>query len=434
MNHTINQELFQFIKESPTAWHAAESVAERLRREGFTELYESEEWKISAPGKYFVRRGGSSIIALRLPKRDFSGFMIMAGHGDSPCFKIKDMSTVPTVDIYARLNVERYGGMLLASWMDRPLSAAGRLVLRKDGKIITKLVNVDRDLLLIPNLAIHMNRGANDGKTYNINIDMQPLFGGVGTAENLKSIVAQAAEVKEEDILDADLFLYPRTLGTQWGAAGEFISAPRLDDLQCVFGCLQGFIKAEDGESASALCVFDNEEVGSMTKQGAGSGFLKDVLLRVSAALGLAPEERRRNMASTLLVSMDNAHAVHPNHPEFADRMDRPTMNKGIVLKYNAIQRYATDAVSAALFMEICRRAGVPTQRYTNRADLTGGTTLGAIIASHMAVDTVDVGLAQLAMHSAYETAGALDTEYMVKASREFYSSSFRRGPDGMSI
>ena len=434
METNINQELFSFIKESPTSWHTAESVARRLRGEGFTELYESEEWKISAPGKYFVRRGGSSIIALRLPKADFSGFMIMAGHGDSPCFKIKDLGTVPTVEAYTRLNTERYGGMLLSSWLDRPLSVAGRLVLRQDGRIVTKLVDVDRDLLLIPNVAIHMNRSVNDNASYNLNIDMQPLFGDANAADSLREIVAQAAKVPPEDILDADLFLVPRMPGTQWGAGSEFISAPKLDDLQCVFGGLKGFMQAKDGESAAVFCVFDNEEVGSMTKQGAGSGFLKDVLLRIGAALGRTTEERRRDMASTLLVSMDNAHAVHPNHPEYADRKDRPEMNKGVVIKYNAVQRYATDAVSAALFMEVCRRAGVPTQRYTNRADLTGGSTLGAIIASHMAVDTVDVGLAQLAMHSAYETAGAADTAYMARAAAAFFSGSFRRTPEGMTI
>ncbi len=434
MYENINQDLFQFIKESPTAWHAAESAARRLREAGYTELHESEVWELKAPGKYFVRRGGSSLIALRLPGPHFKGFMIMAGHGDSPCFKIKNLDTVPTVEVYTRLNTERYGGMILSSWMDRPLSAAGRLVLRQDGRIVTKLVDVGRDLLLIPNLAIHMNRAANDGKSYDLNIDMQPLFGDRDAAGSLRSIVAEAAGVRGEDILDTDLFMYPRMPGTEWGAAREFISAPKLDDLQCVFAGLTGFLRARDGDSCGVLCIFDNEEVGSMTKQGAGSGFLKDVLLRVGSALGRSAEERRRGMASTLLVSMDNAHALHPNHPEYADRRDRPEMNKGVVIKYNAVQRYATDAVSAALFMEVCRRAGVPTQRYTNRADLQGGTTLGAIIASHMAVDTVDVGLAQLAMHSAFETAGARDTAYMAAAAEEFFSSSFRRDPDGMSI
>ena len=434
METNINQELFAFIKDSPTAIHAAEATAARLRADGFTELYESEKWKLSAPGKYFVRRGGSSLIAVRVPKLDFHSFMIMAGHGDSPGFKIKDFETVSSAGAYARLSTERYGGMILSTWLDRPLSVAGRLVLRQDGRIVTKLVDADRDLALIPSLAIHLDRAANDNKGYNINIDMPPLFGGVEAENGLKAIMAETAGVAPEDILDADLFLYNRMTGRRWGAANEFISAPRLDDLQCVFGALQGFLKARDGESAAVLCVFDNEEVGSMTKQGAGSGFLKDVMLRLCAALGLPAEARRQAMASVLLISMDNAHAVHPNHPEFADRLDRPEMNKGIVVKYNASQRYATDAVSAALFMEICRRAGVPTQRYTNRPDLMGGTTLGAIIASHMAVDTVDVGLAQLAMHSAYETAGAQDTEYMARAAEEFFSGSFRRSPEGLFI
>ena len=430
---TVNRELLDFIAQSPTAFHAAANVRKALEAAGYTRLFEGEDWKIES-GKYFVCRNSSSIIALNVPKKDFRGFMIMAGHSDSPSYKIKENPEDKAAGMYIRLNTERYGGMIASTWLDRPLSAAGRVMVRENGHIAEKLVNLDRDLLMIPSVAIHMDRNVNDGKKFDPNTDMLPILGSAETEKSFSALVAESIGVSAEDVIALDLFLYPRTPGTVWGAEEEFISSPRLDDLQCVFACLKGFLEAEVTDSAAVLCVFDNEEVGSGTKQGADSTFLDDTLSRVCAAMGKGGAEYRTALHQSFMVSADNAHAVHPNHPEYADRNDRPAMNKGIVIKYNANQRYTTDSVSAAVFAELCRAADVPVQRFTNRADMPGGSTLGNISSSHVSVDTVDIGLPQLAMHSCYETAGTKDTEYLLRAAAEFFSRSFRRGREGIEI
>ena len=421
----LNRELLDFIAASPTAWHAAENVAQALEQAGYTRLWEEEDWQLKLPGKYYVVRNSSSLIALNLPET-FSNYLIMAAHDDAPSFRIKMDGEETVLGLYTRLGVEKYGGMLCSTWLDRPLSVAGRVAVRENGRITFKLFNIDRDLVLIPNLAIHMDRTANDGKDYNVNVDMMPLLGGPELKTGFYKLVAEELGVAEEDVISRELNLYTRTRGTVWGAENEFISAPRLDDLQCVFGCMKGFLQAEKPHCAAVYCATDNEEVGSKTRQGADSTFLDDVLFRVYAALGNDQAAYRAALARSFLVSADNAHAVHPNHPEFADRNERPAMNGGIVFKYNANQRYITDGISAAVFGEICRRAGVPIQRYSNRPDLHGGTTMGNISLSHVSIPSLDIGLAQLAMHSSYETAGAKDTEYLVRAAKTFYESAYR--------
>ncbi len=434
MENNCNRELLDFIDASPTAWHAAENLAARLREAGYTEISERDEWSLEPGGRYFAVRNGSSLIAFRIPRKLTGGFMLMAGHVDSPGFKVKEPDTVTNAGVYAQLNVERYGSMLMTPWLDRPLSVAGRVAVRDGDRIVSRLVRLDRDLLLIPNVAVHMDRSANDGKKYDIKIDMQPLTASAEKGTELTRLIAEAAGTTRENILSSELFVYPRTPGTVWGAADEFISAPRLDDLQCVFACMQGFLKAEESGSIPVFCAFDNEEVGNGTKQGADSTFLEDLLFRVSECLGRSAGEHRRAIASSFMVSADNAHALHPNHPEYSDRNDHPLINGGIVIKYNANQRYVTDAVSAAIFREICRRAGVPTQRYTNRADLSGGWTLGHVSLTHVSVAAVDIGLAQLAMHSCYETAGAKDTAYLIDAAACFFGSSLRIRREGIEI
>lgn len=433
MENSVNSALFDFIAACPSALHTAESVAKRLAAQGYTELFESEQWRLKPGGKYFTRRGGSAIIAFRAPAGEIKGYMIMAAHGDSPAFKIKESAETEN-DGYRRLCVEKYGGMLCSTWLDRPLSLAGRVLVRGGKGLVSRLVNIDRDLLLIPNVAIHMDRGANDGKKYDVNVDMLPLLGQAARGAGLEALVAAELGVAEEDIVSKELTVYCRSEGRVWGAENEYISAPRLDDLQCVFGCMEGFLQAQQGQSAPVLCVFDNEEVGSGTKQGADSDFLSAVLRRIWAGLGLEEGGYLPALAESFMVSADNAHAVHPNHPEYADRNDRPKMNGGIVIKYNANQKYTTDGVSAAVFGEICRRAGVKTQRFTNRPDLAGGSTLGNISSAHVSIDTVDIGLAQLAMHSAYETAGAEDTEALIRAAAAFFSSGLRRRGNEIEI
>ena len=409
--------LFDFIKNSPTAYHTVDTVKKMLDREGYQELYECDRWKLTVDGKYYVIRNGTSIIAFRTVK-DARGFMIVASHSDSPAFRVK--TTAESVGAYTRLEVEKYGGMIYYSWLDRPLSVAGRVLVRTNEGMEGKLVNIDSDLLTVPSLAIHLNRGVNDGAKFNPAKDLLPLYSLEGERGDLMRSVAENIGVRSESIIAHDLFLYNRDEGKRVGKNGEFILCPRLDDLGCVYTSTVAFIGADSSHAVPVLAVFDNEEVGSETKQGAASTFLRDTLLRISGsepALGVALE-------NSFMVSADNAHAKHPSYPEMSDPDNAPLLNRGVVIKYNASQRYTTDGFSDAFFRSICERAGARVQSYYNRADLPGGSTLGSISNTRVSVPTVDIGLPQLAMHSANETAGAYDLDEMVKALTEFYSSS----------
>lgn len=427
----INRELLDFLDNSPTSFHAVANMRAMLENAGFERLLEGEAWRLREETGYYVTRNDSSLIAFRIPKRDYVGFQIMASHSDSPALKIKDNAEISVEKHYVKLNVEKYGGMLCAPWLDRPLSVAGRVVVRTKDGVATRLVNVDRDLLIIPNLAIHMNRKVNDGYEFNAQKDMLPLFGDGEAKEGFLPLIAEAAGVEKEDILDTDLFLYNRMRGTTLGLDGEFIAAPRLDDLQCVFASLKGLLAARPKDSVAMHCVLDNEEVGSGTKQGADSTFLKDVLRRIHSAMGRSEEEYRMALASSFMVSADNAHSIHPNQPDKADPTNRPFMNEGIVIKYSANQKYTTDAVSGAVFKSICEHAKVPYQVFFNRSDMPGGSTLGNISNSQVALNTVDIGLPQLAMHSCYETAGSRDTAYLIRAAQVLYSTSICGSGDG---
>lgn len=428
MDHNYTEDLFQFIESSPTAFHAVDAMKDVLEKQGYKGLLESGKWELEEGGKYYVVRNGSSLIAFRIPAIDFAGFQIMAGHSDSPCLKIKENPEITAEQAYIKLNVEKYGGMLCGTWFDRPLSAAGRLMVRENNRIKRKLVNIDRDLLIIPSLAIHMNREANDGYKYNVQKDMLPLYGMCtgGSRESFMEMIAHEAGVKEEAVLGSDLYVYSRMPGSVWGAGSEFISIGRLDDLECVYASLAGFLDAEDGDSIPVHCVYDNEEVGSGTRQGAASTFLADTLFRICESFGMSGADYRRALASSLMVSADNAHAAHPNYPDKACPSNRPVMNQGIVIKFSGNQKYTSDAVSAALFRRICEMAGAPVQEFTNRSDLLGGSTLGNISGTQVAVKCVDIGLPQLAMHSVYETAGVKDLEYLICAAKVFYESSIQ--------
>ena len=327
---------------------------------------------------------------------------------------------------YTKLNIEKYGGMICAPWFDRPLSVAGRILVETGTGIQPVLVNVDRDLLIIPSVAIHMNRNVNDGYKYNIQTDLCPLFGEADQNGAFLKMVAEQAGVEEDTILGTDLFLYNRQKGTFLGNSREFIGSPKLDDLQCLYGSLQGFLAAVPADSIAVFCAFDNEETGSVSRQGAASTFLKETLKRINGGLGKDWEDYLRTLANSFLVSADNAHAVHPNHQELADPVNRPQMNHGIVIKYNANQKYTTDGISTAVFRNICRMAGVPCQVFTNRSDMAGGSTLGNISNTQVSVRAVDIGLAQLAMHSPYELAGSRDTWYLECAAEAFYRCSCR--------
>lgn len=415
------QKLIGFIEKSTDCYHAVKSVRERLESEGFTELCEGGRWTINEGGKYYVVRNYSSVIAFKVPRKNYKSFLICASHTDSPCFKLKSNFEISAENM-VKLSVEGYGGMIMSSWLDRPLSVSGRVVTVKDGKVQTHLVNIDRDLLVIPNLAIHMSRDINKGYEFNIKRDMCPLAGGKDGA--LMDIVAEIAGVKKDDIKGFDLSLYNRMRGTVLGTDNEYFSAPRIDDLQCVYTTLEGFIDSESENTIPVFAAFDNEEVGSGTKQGAKSGFLRDTLERINAALGGDDEDYKRAVVQSFMMSCDNAHAVHPNHADKYDSANRVYMNGGIVIKYNANQRYTTDAVSEAVVKYVCEKADVPYQLYANRSDIPGGSTLGNLSNEKVSLNTADIGLAQLAMHSSYETAGAKDTTYMIDFIKEFYESN----------
>ncbi|MBQ7599912.1 MAG: M18 family aminopeptidase [Clostridia bacterium] len=426
------KELIDFIKDSPTSFQAAESMSRILEKEGFRRLYEFDaDWDLAEGGKYYVERNQSSLIAFSVPLGYERSFMLCASHSDSPTYRLKAESEDTAFGRYIKLDTEGYGGMIASSWLDRPLSIAGRAVVRTKTGVESRLVKVDRDLLLIPNVDIHQNRKLNDGFVYNPAVDMMPLFAEAGRKGVLKKIIAETAGCGEEDLVSFDMFLYNRTPGTIWGADSEFFSSPRIDNLMCAYSSLMGFIAAVRKKSAKAVPVyacFDNEETGNMTKQGAASTFLFDTLSRICEKTGM---DLRSSLPSSFMLSCDNGHAVHPNHPELSDRLNGPHINGGVVIKFNAAQKYASDAVSCGIFSEICRKAGIPVQNQANRSDLPGGGTLGAVATTKVTLNTVDIGMAQIAMHSSYETAGTKDTYYLTEACRAFYSTVIRSGFDG---
>lgn len=426
------QKLFRFLDESPTCYHAAANAKAALTTAGAVELRESEQWKLEKGTLYVVERGDSALVAFRVPEGPFHGFLMAAAHSDSPTFKVRETAEAASAGNTLRLSVEPYGGGVWRGWLDRPLSVAGRVVIRQGDRLVSRLVNIDRDLLVIPGVAIHMDRSVNKGAELNPAVDLLPLLGCGKEPGAFRKLIAEAAGVREEHLLSTELFLYPRTKAVQTGLNGEFIVSPRLDDLQCVFGCLEGFLAAKPGGSLPVLAVFNNEEVGSNTRQGADSTFLTDVLERIAHGCGLDSEAWKAAVANSFMVSADNAHAIHPAHPEYADKGEFPVLGGGIVIKYNANQRYTSDAVSAGIFRRICESAGVPVQYYANRADMPGGSTLGNISNTQVSLNAVDIGLAQLAMHSPFETAGATDTASLVKALTAFFEHSLVAERDGV--
>ena len=425
------QELIDFIKKSPSCYHVIHNIAAELEEAGYEQLNEAKEWTLHKGGRYFVTRNQSSLIAFTLPEETLGGFLICASHSDSPTFKLKSNYEMTVDDRYLKLNVEKYGGMLLNTWLDRPLSVAGRVLCNVDGRLEARLVNVEQDLMMIPNLAIHMNREANDGVKLNAQTDMLPLIGSAATKDGLQKLLAQACGVTAEQIVDTELFLYNRMPATTVGLEQEYVAGGRLDDLQCVFAGLQGFLAAEAGESVPVFCMLDNEEVGSGTKQGAAATFLKDALQRINMALGRDEEDYLVSLANSLMLSADNAHAVHPNHTDKNDLTNKTYPNEGVVVKYSANQKYTTDAVSGALVQLLAKKANVPLQLFYNRSDMAGGSTLGNISTAQVAIKSVDIGLAQLAMHSAYEMAGVKDTAYLAKLAQAFFSAGVEEAADG---
>ena len=415
MKHRIDA-LCRFLDASHSGYHAVAYLEKQFKEAGYIRLSECDDWDVKPGGKYYLIRGGTAIFAFRIPSCTPKGFLLSASHSDRPNFKIKENAEL--AGAYTRLAVERYGGQLLFTWLDRPLSIAGRVMVETEAGIESRLIDIDRDLLLIPNVAIHMNRQVNDGYKWNPAVDMLPLLGGKAAKGKLNALLEEAAGGR---ILGHDLYLYVRENARIWGMDNEYISSTALDDLECAWACTQGFLRAKESQSIPVLCVFDSEEVGSGSVQGAASTMLTDTLERICDALGL---KLKQMLSRSFMVSADNGHALHPNHPELSDPTNAPIMGEGVVIKFNATLKYCTDGLSAALFRKVCEKAGVKHQTYCNRADIAGGSTLGNISQQHVSIPTVDIGLAQLAMHSCYETGAVCDALALEDALAAYYSST----------
>ena len=426
------REMLSFIDGNPTAYHTTAAVRDILLKAGFAELLESRKWALE-PGKdYFVCRNGSSILAFRMGEQlENYSFNVAAAHTDSPCFRIKENAEIHMGQNYTKLNTEGYGGMIMPSWLDRPLTVAGRLLVRTESGIESRLVCPDRALACIPNLCIHFSRDLNNGMKYNPQVDLQPIFGGKGG--NLKEVLAAEAGVKAEDILDADLVLATREKAVRMGLNGEYFMSGRIDDLECAYTTLWGFLqgRGEEEGRGDIWVMFDNEEVGSSSRQGAQGTLMADVLARIEESMGVSREQSIRARTNSLVLSADNGHATHPNHPEKSDPANPVVMGGGVLLKYNARQTYTTSGFTGAAFTAICKKAGVPVQVFANRADVPGGSTLGNLLGHQILMPMVDIGLGQLAMHSAMETASCADAEYMAKAVAEYYNTPIFQPKDG---
>lgn len=415
-----------FLDQAHSVYHVATGLEQMLRAEGYCRLDSTKSWQLESGGKYYLVRNGSAVLAFRIPETVTGGFTIAAAHNDRPGFKVKENPELRGA--YRRVAVERYGGMLMHTWLDRPLSIAGRVMVETQEGISSRLIDIDRDLLMIPNVAIHMNRKANEGYSWNPAVDMIPLAGMAVESGKLWRILEEAAGGR---IIGHDLYLYIRQKSSLWGVEEELLSAAGLDDLACVYGCLQGFLQAQDSGSIPVFCAFDSEEVGSGSLQGAASDFLAAALERICGCLGLSSKQM---LASSFMVSADNAHALHPNHPEYADPANAPVLGQGVAVKFNANQRYTSDGLSAGLFRRICARAGVSLQTYCNRADMLGGSTLGNISLSQVSVPCVDIGIPQLAMHSCFETVAVEDIQSLCKAMEAVFSSKLTFREDGVSV
>lgn len=428
-----NEDFLDFINSTPNAFYCVKNLKEKLLKYGFEELYEYEQWKnLSHGGNYFVSRNDSSLIAFKMTnKYENVSFNIVATHCDSPSFLIKPNSEIYE-NGYLKLNTDEHGEMLYRSWLDRPLSIAGRVIIKQNNTYIKKLINIDKDLLVITDQAIHINRDVNNKNTLNPQIDMLPIISLTDDEDIISNQIDEYLKqhnVKFEKICDYDLSLYNRDKAKYIGVNDEFILAPRLDDLGCVYPAFASFVNSKDNCNFNMFCTFNDEETGSLTQQGADSEFLMDVLKRIAESSNIDLLSALRN---SIVISADNAHALHPNSPSKSDPTNKVYLNQGIVIKNNP--NYTTDAVTSTLFKGICDNVNVPYQHFTCRTDMRCSETLGGLNQRHVSIDSIDIGLPQLAMHSAAETIGSKDPWYLYNALVEFYNTSFDRKKDGITV
>lgn len=421
-----------FLNQSVSPYHAVKQVKEALKVAGFQSLEEENLWQLEPGKNYYVTRNESSLLAFSMPKEKPLYYHLCASHSVFLRFRLRKAKKKDA--FYAKAEIEGYGGMIHTSWFDRPLGLAGRVIKKTKEGIFSVLIAPDKNVFVIPNLSIHFNREINQGYKHNVHVDLQPLYGGC-EAELMTLLREEAGCKGDEEIVDMDLILTVRQPAVAAGVKDEFLLTPRFDDLGCVYTTLQGFLRAQDKlpkEALSVFCLFDNEEVGSGSRQGALSNFLPDVLERICLSYGMTKEEQICARSRSFLLSADNAHAVHPNHPEKSDDEFPVVLNGGVVIKYNASQRYTTTGMTGGVFGSLCEKNDIKTQLFVNRADMPGGSTLGNLLSHSFSVPMVDIGLPQLAMHSAVETAGCEDVETMIEAIQAFYESEICQIKDGM--
>ncbi|EHJ02168.1 Aspartyl aminopeptidase [Clostridium sp. DL-VIII] len=424
------QQLLDFINKSKTAFQGAYEIKAILDKEGYEELKEEDKWDLKKGGKHYVMKNDSALIAFEIGSGDIEkdGFRLIGAHTDSPGFRIKPNPEMKVEGHYIKLNTEVYGGAILSTWFDRPLSIAGRVTLKGENpfKPKTQLIDINKPVLIIPNLAIHMNRSINEGYEYNKQKDTLPLLTMVqDKLENdqyLINLISETLKVDASDILDFDLFLYEYAEGILFGADNEFISCGRLDDLWMVFSGLKALTSSNEIKSTKVLVALDNEEIGSLTSQGANSSILSNILERIAIGLRKEREDFKRALSNSIMISADLAHALHPNYTEKCDPTSRPMLGKGPVLKIAAGGSYSTDSYASAVFKGICEKAGVPCQVFVNRSDLRGGTTIGPITAAKLNIPVIDLGAPILSMHSIRELAAVMDNEYIIRAFTEFFN------------
>ena len=421
-----------FIKESPTMFHAAKNIEKLLINNNFIKLNEGQKWNLVPNGKYYLTRNSSSVLAFTLPA-DLSeiSFNITAAHLDSPTFKLKPNFKIEQ-GRYNKLNTEIYGGPILNTWLDRPLNIAGRVIIKENNSLITKLISFDKPMAIIPNCSIHYYHELNTGVKLNPQSDLLPILcdNNIGNTD-LYELIAEKLCINKENIVSSDLYLALLDRGNLVGPNEEFICAPQIDNLECAYATIQALIDSKNDKSVNVCVEFDNEEIGSRTRQGAQSLFLSDVLERISFSLGKNTEEHKIYLSNSFIVSADNAQGFHPNYPQKYDPTNACYINSGIVIKNAARGSYTTDAFSLAYFKTICELAGAKYQLNTNRSDVPGGSTLGAISLSQVSIPSVDIGLPQIAMHSAYETAGSKDLDDILKALTKFYELHITSKEDG---
>jgi len=426
---SLAKDLIDFIYDSPSPFHAVDNVRKTLDENGYVELKNRERWDIKKGGKYYITKNHSAIIAFVVGNGEIEkeGFRLIGAHTDAPTFRIKPNPEMTVENSYLKLNTEVYGGPILNTWLDRPLSIAGRVSLKSDNSLYPemRLVNINKPIMIIPNIAIHMNRKVNEGVELNKQKDTLPLLSmineGFEKDNYLIKLLSKELEVEVDKIIDFDLVLYEYEKGNIIGLNNEFISCGKLDDLAMVHAGINALINSPVGNATNMMICFDNEEIGSSTKQGADSPMLRNILERIVYALGKDKEDFFTALYSSFIISADMAHALHPNAGEKHDPTNRPIINKGPVIKINANQAYTTDSESNAVFEMICEKAGVPIQKFVNRSDVRGGSTIGPISSTHLDIRSVDIGNPMLAMHSIRELGGVLDHYYMMSSFKEFY-------------